>query len=104
MLKSCCVQKLFSTYLTDVFLISMKYYYMKYYRFVKIAFYILVITFSNSLQSQCYELVWSDEFNYNGFPASSKWKAETGGGGWGNNELQFYTNDTANAYVENGRL
>ena len=29
---------------------------------------------------------------------------ETGGGGWGNNELQYYTNTESNAKVENGIL
>ncbi len=48
---------------------------------------------------------WSDEFNYTGLPDSSKWKSDVGGHGWGNNELQFYTNkDTQNAVVRNGVL
>ncbi|PLW94234.1 MAG: hypothetical protein C0591_13150 [Marinilabiliales bacterium] len=47
-------------------------------------------------------LVWSDEFNYTGNPNPDKWNMETGGGGWGNNELQYYTED--NAYVDNGVL
>lgn len=53
-----------------------------------------------------YEIVWSDEFNYTGTPDSSKWSYElgTGNGGWGNNELQTYTNREENAYVENGNL
>lgn len=49
-------------------------------------------------------LVWSDEFNYRGRPDTTKWDYETGGHGWGNNELQYYTSDTANAYVKNGSL
>ena len=28
----------------------------------------------------------------------AKWTAEIGGGGWGNQELQYYTNSTENAY------
>lgn len=47
---------------------------------------------------------WSDEFNYTGAPDASKWTLETGGGGWGNNEVQFYTNSTNNARVEGGNL
>jgi beta-glucanase (GH16 family) len=39
-----------------------------------------------------YELVWNDEFNYTGPPDPQKWTCETGGNGWGNNELQYYTN------------
>jgi len=39
-----------------------------------------------------YSLVWSDEFN--GTSLSSDWTFDigTGSGGWGNNELQYYTN------------
>lgn len=57
-------------------------------------------TDSNSLK-----LVWSDEFNKNGLPDSTKWNYDIGGSGWGNNELQYYTNArTKNARVENGVL
>lgn len=50
-------------------------------------------------------LIWSDEFNVNGLPDSSKWNYDTGGHGWGNNELQYYTaRRTQNARVENGLL
>lgn len=38
-----------------------------------------------------YELVWSDEFDYEGKPDTTKWGYDTGGSGWGNNELQYYT-------------
>lgn len=52
-----------------------------------------------------WKLVWSDEFNYSGLPDSTKWTAEVGGHGWGNNEMQFYTaNRKENARVENGML
>ena len=52
-----------------------------------------------------WKLVWSDEFAYNGLPDSKKWTAETGGHGWGNNELQFYTSGREeNARVKNGLL
>ena len=54
-------------------------------------------------------LVWSDEFDRAGAPDSSKWNYDIGDGcpdncGWGNNELQFYTNDPANARIEDGFL
>jgi hypothetical protein len=50
--------------------------------------------------------IWSDEFNgSNGTGVDgSKWNSETGAGGWGNNELQYYTNRTNNAYMDNGNL
>jgi len=53
-----------------------------------------------------YVLTWSDEFNgVNGsLPDPSKWIMETGGGGWGNNELETYTNRTQNAHVQDGNL
>ncbi|MDR0473083.1 MAG: glycoside hydrolase family 16 protein [Treponema sp.] len=50
-----------------------------------------------------YELVWSDEFNYVGPPDPNKWSYNTGGHGWGNNELQYYT-DGANAHVDGKNL
>jgi len=38
-------------------------------------------------------------------PSSADWNYELGGGGWGNNELETYTNSTANSYVDgNGHL
>ena len=40
--------------------------------------------------------VWSDEFDTIN---SNNWTFETGGGGWGNNELQFYTGGD-NAYIQ----
>ncbi len=38
-----------------------------------------------------YELVWSDEFDYEGAPDEEKWGYDVGGSGWGNHELQNYT-------------
>lgn len=50
-----------------------------------------------------YRLVWSDEFDYEGSPDETKWDYNVGGSGWGNNELQYYTNQD-NAWVEDGKL
>jgi len=50
-----------------------------------------------------YELVWSDEFDYEGLPDESKWGYDVGGSGWGNQELQYYTSDS-NAWVKDGLL
>jgi beta-glucanase (GH16 family) len=47
---------------------------------------------------------WSDEFDYTGLPNSTKWGYDIGGSGWGNNELQYYTDVINNAKVENGIL
>lgn len=49
-----------------------------------------------------YELVWADEFEYEGYPDPEKWSYDLGGHGWGNNELQYYTDE--NAYVSDGFL
>ncbi len=52
-------------------------------------------------------LVWADEFDAPGTgnsPDTSKWSYQTGAGGWGNAEVQTYTTNLANAYVENGCL
>ena len=57
-----------------------------------------------------YKLVWSDEFDRDGHPDTSKWSYDVGNGcpricGWGNNEKEYYTdNDLDNARVENGHL
>jgi len=45
-------------------------------------------------------LVWSDEFDYTGLPDPQKWNYDVGGHGWGNNELQYYTQ----AREENARV
>ncbi|MDF2943058.1 MAG: laminarinase, glycosyl hydrolase family 16 er [Herbinix sp.] len=50
-----------------------------------------------------YDLVWSDEFDYEGLPDDTKWNYDIGGSGWGNHELQYYTDDK-NAYVKEGNL
>ncbi len=51
-------------------------------------------------------LVWSDEFDVDGVPNASKWGYDigTGSGGWGNNELQYYTSRTDNVVVAGGLL
>ncbi|RXK86376.1 glycoside hydrolase family 16 protein [Filimonas effusa] len=48
--------------------------------------------------------VWADEFDKAGKPDSTKWGYDLGGNGWGNNELQYYTDKAANASVANGIL
>jgi hypothetical protein len=49
-------------------------------------------------------LVWSDEFDYAGHPDGTKWAYDVGGG-WGNDELEYYTHARlANANVASGVL
>lgn len=52
------------------------------------------------------ELVMADEFDTNGAPNSTIWNYDIGTGenGWGNNELQYYTDRTENVTVQNGIL
>jgi len=52
-----------------------------------------------------FRLVWADEFDYVGLPDSTHWSYDVGGHGWGNGELQYYTDNRAeNARVEEGHL
>lgn len=56
-------------------------------------------------QDQQWKLVWSDEFDGAGRPDSSKWAYDLGNNkGWGNNELQYYTDDSQNVEVSEGTL
>ena len=50
-----------------------------------------------------WNLVWSDEFNGTTIDPAN-WIFETGGSGWGNNELENYTNRPVNATVSGGNL
>src|SRR5947208_10436994 len=49
-----------------------------------------------------YRLAWSDEFDgARGTPAGTRtWRPETGGSGWGNQELQYYTDEPGNAALD----
>lgn len=50
-----------------------------------------------------YNLVWSDEFDGSELD-NTVWDYNIGGNGWGNNELQYYTNRHENVRVEDGFL
>ncbi len=66
---------------------------------------LLFITYNQiSAQSGNYYLMWSDEFEYAGKPDNAKWGYDLGGSGWGNQELQYYTDRLENARVEDGKL
>ncbi len=56
--------------------------------------------------SSRWTLVWNDEFNQpdGSRPDSTKWVAEVGGHGWGNHELEYYTDRPQNASIEDGKL
>jgi beta-glucanase (GH16 family) len=62
---------------------------------------ILLCFFSLTTLAQ-YELFWADEFDAPTLD-ETKWLTEPGGWGWGNNELQYYT-DGDNLSIENDML
>lgn len=73
---------------------------LRYKYFVVVCFLVLY-----SVDSFGQKLVWADEFNSAGLPDSKNWSFDVGDHGWGNNELQNYTEaDLKNARVENGIL
>ena len=66
---------------------------------------LFILSFSIPLSgfSQTYQLVWSDEFDGDQLNTAD-WSYETGAGGWGNSELQYYTNRASNVNVSDGIL
>ncbi len=54
-------------------------------------------------QREDWELVWGDEFNGETI-STENWLFNIGGTGWGNNELQYYTDRLENVRVEDGIL
>lgn len=73
--------------------------------------FVLLLTFSCDTDdtqevAKLTNLVMADEFDVEGAPNPALWKYEIGTGtnGWGNNELQYYTDRTENVKVENGYL
>lgn len=55
-------------------------------------------------ESQYNNLVWADEFDAPGAPDSTNWTYDLGAGGWGNGEVQTYTDNSENVIVEEGVL
>ncbi len=53
-----------------------------------------------------WRLVWADEFQQadGSAPDTTKWVHDLGGGVWGNNELQIYTDRRVNSRIEGGKL
>ena len=51
-----------------------------------------------------YTLAWSDEFNTGSTLDPTKWNYESGGNGWGNQELENYTNRIQNSFLSSGNL
>jgi beta-glucanase (GH16 family) len=83
------------------------------FRVVSIAFVVLSFAACCSAQQKKprsphrnWTLVWSDEFNEpDGSPIDPhKWVFDTGGNGFGNNELEYYTGRPENAFIQSGTL
>ena len=72
----------------------------------------LVLTLTNCSNNETQtvatytDLVMADEFDVEGAPNSEIWNYDIGTGvnGWGNNELQYYTDRPENVTVQNGLL
>lgn len=61
-------------------------------------------TLTQKMDGEEWTLVWSDEFEETEID-TSKWTYDHGDWGWGNNELQYYTEDRKeNARIANGNL
>lgn len=72
---------------------------------VRIAVVILPLLLSAGAQAQTagsWQLVWSDEFNAAAGtpPDPANWNFDLGGGGWGNQELEVYTDSIDNAFQD----
>jgi beta-glucanase (GH16 family) len=57
--------------------------------------------YSTPISYPGFTLKWADEFDGNKLN-TSLWNYESGGGGWGNNELQNYTSSPKNSFVTSG--
>jgi beta-glucanase (GH16 family) len=63
------------------------------------------ISLTQKMDGDNWELVWSDEFDGQGLPDTTKWSYNIGDWGWGNNEPQYYTESKLkNARQEDGNL
>jgi beta-glucanase (GH16 family) len=76
---------------------------------------LITLTFSSPRSSHAtappandadWTLIWSDEFSGPSGSAvdPAKWTLETGGDGWGNHELEYYTARAQNSYLQDGNL
>lgn len=71
--------------------------------FLALTFALLVITYAQDAPDG-WILQWSDEFDGPSVD-QTKWSFEIGNGnGWGNNELEYYTGDSSNVFIQDGKL
>ena len=57
----------------------------------------------NEWNREGWDIVWQDEFDGESLDIN-KWSHEVGGHGFGNNELQYYTDDSSNSFIDNDIL
>ncbi len=70
---------------------------------MKKIFLLLLFPFISTF-AQNYQLIWSDEFNGSTLD-NTAWTFDLGNNnGWGNKELETYTNSSNNIYIQNGYL
>jgi beta-glucanase (GH16 family) len=75
----------------------------------RLYFFMLAFTVTCRVAAQCPTLVWHDEFDGSTVDLT-KWTPQIGNGcdiglcGWGNNELQYYTDKSTNLQVTGGNL
>lgn len=67
---------------------------------------VLVAGASFAQAAKGWTLVWADEFEQadGSAPDSAKWVHDRGGKGWGNGELETYTDRRTNSWIEGGKL
>ena len=58
---------------------------------------------TNEWDLEGWNLIWNDEFNDSKID-DKKWSYEIGGHGWGNNELQYYSDKDSTAFIRDGKL
>ncbi|MEN2284362.1 glycoside hydrolase family 16 protein [Algoriphagus sp. SE2] len=61
---------------------------------------LFLLLMSNQILAQKTKLIWADEFEKDGLPNPKNWSYDIGDHGWGNQELQYYSE----AKLENARV
>ena len=63
---------------------------------------LLLLCLNPVTRAQGWRLVWHDEFDgaQGAGVDRARWGAEVGGSGWGNRELEYYTDDKRNAHLD----
>jgi beta-glucanase (GH16 family) len=64
----------------------------------------IIIVFAGGVNTAFGQLLWSDEFDTGTTLDPNTWSYDLGDSGWGNQELQNYTNDPDNVRLDNGNL